>query len=145
METPKRALIGGKRIKEREWEKTWRVKLKLETLKQYGECCQCCGESWPVFLSIDHIDGNGAAHRKSIGGKWMRGGGKFYIWLKQRGFPPGYQVLCLNCNRAKHDKGVCPHQSTTGRNAHAPIPTLAHDNRLAPRGSSLPEDASSGA
>jgi hypothetical protein len=30
-------------------------------------------------------------------------------WLKNSGYPPGFQVLCFNCNFAKHRKGQCPH------------------------------------
>ena len=116
------------------------LRRKMKVLAHYGEVCACCGESWPVFLTMDHIDGGGNAHRKaSIGAKVI------YRWLVKNNYPPGFQVLCANCNLAKHQKKVCPHQSTTGRNAHAPKSILAHDNRLAFGGSSLPEDASSGA
>ena len=34
-----------------------------------------------------------------------------YRYLKIRGFPPGYQVLCHNCNQAKGFYGKCPHQT----------------------------------
>jgi hypothetical protein len=30
--------------------------------------------------------------------------------LKRRGFPPGHQVLCHNCNMAKQFYGQCPHK-----------------------------------
>ena len=39
-----------------------------------------------------------------------RDAGLFCIrWLKRNGYPAGYQVLCFNCNFAKHRKGACPH------------------------------------
>ena len=31
-------------------------------------------------------------------------------WLKRNDYPPGFQVLCHNCNWAKHALGRCPHQ-----------------------------------
>lgn len=39
-------------------------------------------------------------------------GDKLFAYLKRAGYPPGYQVLCFNCNcgRAKRG-GVCPHKA----------------------------------
>jgi hypothetical protein len=75
-----------------------------------GYKCNCCGESEPMFLSIDHIDNNGAEERRS--GLYAGSGIGFYMWLRKSGFPSGYQVLCMNCNTGKHKNGgVCPHQS----------------------------------
>ena len=74
-----------------------------------GYKCACCGETEPMFLSIDHIDNNGAIERKS--GAYCGSGTGFYQWLRKNKFPLGYQVLCMNCNTGKHKNGgVCPHQ-----------------------------------
>ena len=74
-----------------------------------GYKCACCGETEQMFLSIDHIDNNGAEERKS--GLYAGSGYSFYRWLRKTGFPSGYQVLCMNCNVGKHKNGgVCPHQ-----------------------------------
>lgn len=74
-----------------------------------GRFCICCGENGMLFLGIDHINNNGAEHRRSIFGQSR--GGNIYTWLRARNFPPGFQVLCHNCNLAKHlNKGSCPHQ-----------------------------------
>ena len=79
-------------------------RLKGEVFNAYGGAfCSCCGESHWEFLSIDHIDNNGAAHRKEIGSV------NIYNWLKSNGFPPGFQVLCFNCNLARGFYGYCPH------------------------------------
>ena len=73
-----------------------------------GYKCNCCGETEPMFLSIDHVDNNGANERKS--GKYCGSGTGFYQWLRKNNFPSGYQVLCMNCNTGKHKNGgVCPH------------------------------------
>lgn len=87
------------------------AQLREQVFTAYG-CykCACCGESEPMFLSIDHVENNGAEMRKS--GIHSRGGTQFYQWLRKNKFPDGFQVLCMNCNVGKHrNGGVCPHQS----------------------------------
>jgi len=84
------------------------LKLKEETFNAYGgRICVCCGETEPKFLSIDHINGGGNIHRKSLGNS---GGKDFYTWLRKNNYPKGFQVLCFNCNLAKGHYGICPHQ-----------------------------------
>jgi hypothetical protein len=34
-------------------------------------------------------------------------------WLARQGYPPGYRVLCHNCNSAYGYYGHCPHQQAT--------------------------------
>lgn len=58
-----------------------------------------------MFLTIDHISGQGAEHRKKVGR-----GDNLYRWLIRMNFPQGFQTLCFNCNFAKHMLFVCPHQ-----------------------------------
>lgn len=103
-----RCLADG-RIKD----KRRRVKLKRQALEHYGKDalrCFCCHEGNPDLLELDHINGDGASHRRSIGGKNSIGGPRFYAWLKHNGYPPGLQLACATCNRAKHRFGTCPHQ-----------------------------------
>lgn len=73
-------------------------------LDQYGGQCACCGLAEPLFLTVDHINNDGAAHRRKIGPHGI------YKWLIQNRFPNGFQLLCFNCNcgRARNG-GVCPH------------------------------------
>ena len=85
-------------------------KLKIEVLTHYGgnpPKCACCGETEIKFLSIDHMNNDGAEHKRKINKK---GGSSFYCWLRKNGFPKGYQILCFNCNSAKFYFGKCPHQ-----------------------------------
>jgi hypothetical protein len=89
-------------FKERHKSYIWRI--KIEALNAYGGKCKCCGEKEPKFLAIDHIDGGGNEHRKTIKGTII------YLWLKQHSYPKGFQVLCHNCNMAKAFWGVCPHK-----------------------------------
>lgn len=81
-------------------------------LDAYGRACTCCGESEEAFLVIDHIDGGGNEHRRSMGStpSKRRSGSRTYEWLRKRGYPPGYQTLCANCNMAKERPGGCPHR-----------------------------------
>lgn len=86
-----------------------RDKLRLDVLGAYGNQCQCCGISESRFLAVDHIDGNGAAHKRSFG---IKSAQAMYCWLRKNGFPPGFQLLCHNCNTTKSLYGGCPHDPT---------------------------------
>lgn len=76
---------------------------RRSALAAYGGKCACCGEDRLVFLAIDHIDGIVPEGRKRSGGQLVR-------LLEIQGWPPGYQVLCHNCNSARGFYGSCPHQ-----------------------------------
>lgn len=66
--------------------------------------CACCGENHIEFLAIDHVDGGGTQHIKTLPSM------RIERFLIKNNFPSGYQVLCHNCNFAKHVYKVCPHQ-----------------------------------
>ncbi len=82
-----------------------RKKLRQEVLNQYGGECACCKENRFEFLAIDHIDGGGQSHLKSIGGA-----SNLIYWLRLNKYPKEFQVLCHNCNMAKGMYGFCPHK-----------------------------------
>jgi hypothetical protein len=87
----------------------WRRALRQEVIAHYsdGTCrCSCCGEAHMAFLVVDHINGDGNKQRRSLG----RTGISFYQWLRTSGYPPGFRVLCHNCNHAYAAYGACPHQ-----------------------------------
>jgi len=62
--------------------------------------CRWCGQGDLDVLVIDHIDDNGAEHRRENGGKGFSGD-RFYRWIIRNDYPPGFQVLCANCNLKK--------------------------------------------
>jgi len=86
----------------------FRKKIKDEVFNAYGGwVCACCNESIKEFLSLDHINGGGNQQRKILK---LDNGHRFYLWLKANNFPPGFQVLCMNCNFGKRYSMVCPHK-----------------------------------
>jgi len=108
------------REKRRQWNNEWiefhreqynaskysyRDRLKLEALRHYsaGEpLCSFCGVTDIDCLCLDHIQNNGAAHRKELGvGSRSSNGVNMYAAVKREGFPVGLQVLCANCNMKK--------------------------------------------
>jgi len=79
---------------------------KAEMIVAYGGECVCCGETNPLFLSLDHINGNGQDERKEHGR-----GRAFYQYLKSLGYPrDNYRLLCHNCNASLGHYGYCPHR-----------------------------------
>jgi len=100
----------GFREQENKRKQEERLKLKIEAFTHYSYgkiACACCGETEINFLSLDHIENNGAKERR----QFRRGGVLFYRLLRQKDYPTGYQVLCMNCNYGKRmNNGICPHQ-----------------------------------
>src|SRR5215475_10012338 len=91
-------------------------KTRADVLTAYGGRCACCGETESMFLCIDHVDNDGAAHRRAMNNN---GGTSMYTWLKARGYPEGFRVLCHNCNIGRHiNGGRCPHED---RDIHAAL------------------------
>lgn len=77
---------------------------RKKVIDAYGGKCACCGEAETAFLTIDHVNDDGAQHRRELPQL------KLYVWLIAQGFPEGFQILCANCNMAKGIEGMCPHQ-----------------------------------
>lgn len=85
----------------------YRDKRRAEAIAAYGGQCACCGETTPQFLTIDHINEDGAAHRREVGYRATP-----YVWLRHQGYPKDrFQLLCYNCNCTKGVYGECPHRS----------------------------------
>lgn len=75
--------------------------LKSKVLAAYGgPVCNGCGETEVAALQMDHINGDGNVHAAKIGkdGDIRNGRSKLYRWLRDNNFPPGFRVLCANCN-----------------------------------------------
>jgi len=78
----------------------YRERMKLKAIEHYSNgtnTCRACGYSNVEALCIDHVNDDGAAHRRVIGCE----GAQIYCWLVKQGYPDGFQVLCHNCNWIK--------------------------------------------
>lgn len=82
-------------------------RIRKEVLEHYGNKCACCGECNAEFLALDHVEGGGNKHRKSIKCKSVT------IWVYKNNYPDGFRLLCHNCNFALGAYGYCPHQRRT--------------------------------
>ena len=86
------------------------VELRNKIISTLGGVCACCGISERGFLTIDHVNNDGAAHRKSLG-RSGGNGGPVLRDIRRQGYPRDkYQILCWNCNHAKAIFGICPHK-----------------------------------
>ena|ERR1017187_6038150 len=83
----------AKRLRVRSREVT--ASLKLAALTHYGPdgVLKCCWEGCDVtdidMLTLDHINDDGAEHKRSLGTK-----GSLYQWAKNNSYPEGFQTLC---------------------------------------------------
>lgn len=90
-ESPEKTKLSVKRSKD---------KLKESVFKYYccGDIkCKRCGFYDIRALTIDHINGEGFKHKKELGSA----GNTMYRWIKKHNYPPGFQVLCMNCQFIK--------------------------------------------
>jgi len=79
--------------------KVLRRKQRMAVLWYYSGgamTCVRCGFPDIRALVLDHINGGGTEHRRT-----MKAGTNVWLWLARHGFPPGYQILCANCNAIK--------------------------------------------
>lgn len=69
------------------------LKLRMEVFSHYSQRdikCALCGESDIDVLCLDHIEPALKSSKASTT--------RLYRQLKHEGYPPGYRVLCFNCN-----------------------------------------------
>ena len=84
----------------------YRRRTRIKALQKYGGKCVCCGELELLFLTIDHINGDGMKDRVHHGGTG------WFMELLRAPTRVDLQVLCYNCNMGREvNGGVCPHHS----------------------------------
>lgn len=100
------------REKERQYKRDYNKKSRIAAFMAYGGMiCSCnhhgkpCGPHPYEFLAIDHINGDGKMDGARDGDQLVRR-------LKKLGYPPGFRVLCHNCNSALGFHGFCPMSDT---------------------------------
>lgn len=98
---PSRRLANRKRLRDE------KRRLLSEAIAAYGGRCECCGETEPMFLTIDHVR---ARHSTEGTGVSM------YRELRRAGWPKDdYRLMCFNCNCGRERAGgVCPHRMRAG-------------------------------
>jgi hypothetical protein len=81
--------------------------VRREAMLVYGDgSCAECG--WRprdvVVLELDHVNGDGAAHRKALGLRGHGAGSAFCKKLRALGWPTDWalQTLCHDCHVVKH-------------------------------------------
>jgi hypothetical protein len=84
-------------------------KLKNLVFSHYGYVCSCCGETEPRFLTIEHKNKDGAAHRKATGASGV------YRDIVRNNYPDSFEILCWNCNCSQKFGEPCPHKFSTLR------------------------------
>jgi hypothetical protein len=84
----------------------YRARQKQTTFGKYGgSVCVLCGETDIDVLSLDHINGKGNKHRASLRKAGYRGNA-LYCWIQKNNYPPGFRILCLNCNCSRENDSV---------------------------------------
>lgn len=76
--------------------------LRDAIIANYGNKCSNCGEADRNVLQLDHVNNDGAAHRRQLGDK-----AKVWRWARKNGYPSTLQLLCANCHAAKTITGDC--------------------------------------
>ncbi len=104
--SPEEKRVFNEHCAKRSRDEKWSFKLKV--FAAYGGKCECCGETDPRFLCIDHIFGGGCVDRRMN----RNFGYKLLVRLRDSGYPKDkYRLLCFNCNTAVHRLGYCPHRT----------------------------------
>lgn len=97
IETRKRWREGGgvQRWTEKGGRKRYRQRWKERVLDALGHQCNRCGFSDERALQVDHINGGGARHKRTLGGDQIA----LYRYVMSH--PYEFQILCANCQWIK--------------------------------------------
>lgn len=88
----------------------YRDGLKDKVLKHYSNDelkCNNCGIDVYSVLTLDHINNDGADHKRKLSKSGKASSSRIYKDLVDRNYPEGYQVLCFNCNYHKEFMKRC--------------------------------------
>lgn len=68
---------------------------RAQLVDALGGCCATCGFTNPLALQVDHVNGNGNAHRRALNSH-----SRTLLRLATES-PSAFQLLCANCNNIK--------------------------------------------
>lgn len=83
--------------------------LRNSILLAYGGRCYCCGLDDTRFLTIDHVNNDGAEHRRQNKHSYRT----LLAQIVKKFWPDDYRLACWNCNSARGKNGgsgYCPHE-----------------------------------
>ena len=101
-----------------------------------GYKCACCGETEPLFLSLDHINNDGAEWRREAvwGTPPRRATGRIDGWWRTSSQTVSFRYSVANCNHGKRmNDGICPHVLQVRRNDQSKDVGLSSPKRNASR------------
>lgn len=78
------------------------IERRLKAIEGYGGKCVCCEDSRTKYLQLDHVNNDGAEHRRGITSTR-----DMYSWAIRNQFPDTLQLMCANCHFAKSYYGNC--------------------------------------
>lgn len=100
---------------------------KLKVIGHYSNesfQCACCFESNIEFLTIDHINNDGAEKRRTDPNQ-----SKIYNWIISNNYPKDmFRILCINCNFSIGQYGYCPHHKNSKSDFDIPMNEIYKDN-----------------
>ena len=81
--------------------------------------CNNCGEAEFRFLTLDHVNNDGAKHREELRretssrGRTSGRSRDILVWARDNNYPKSLQLLCYNCNcgKARNPAKECPHKT----------------------------------
>jgi len=78
--------------------------LRRQFFEMYGGVCMCCGKKDIRFLTLDHVNGDGAKDRRGRSQETILREALSDLNTEK------YQILCYNCNMGRSiNNGICPH------------------------------------
>ena len=94
-------------LKNIKYQRERRQNLRKQLYDMMGNKCVCCGEKDSIYFHIDHVKNDGNLDRplteKKDKGTYVKA---FCLTTKQYlETPERFQLLCANCNWAKHRNG----------------------------------------
>lgn len=101
------------RDKANKYKKRYHDKLKKQVFDILGWKCECCKETIPEFLTVDHIENDGYKERINTHRAYYRKIIKLYKENPDEVYKR-YRTLCFNCNLGRViNGGICPHKMDT--------------------------------
>lgn len=79
------------------------ARLRDQMFEKIGPFCRACGETEPLFLTIDHINNDGWERRKEPRSREIGVG--LYTDIIRDGLRGDLECLCFNCNFGKRRNG----------------------------------------